>query len=72
MSNQDDTMLYVIGGIGLLWLISRSNPTVVAANQAALQQSAALQQAQIAATAQNQNIQTGANLVNSLISDFTS
>lgn len=71
MSDNDNTVYYVLGGLGLLWLISRSNPATIAANQAVMAQTAALQQQQIAANAQNTNIQTGANLVNSLVSDFT-
>lgn len=69
--SQDNTLLYVIGGVGLLWLITRNSPAVIAANNATLAQQAALQSQAIAANAQDTNIQTGANLVNSLVSDFT-
>ena len=72
MSNNDNTMIYIIGGVGLLWLLTRNySPAAVAANTAALQQTAALQSAQIAANAQTTNIQTGANLVSNLVDDFT-
>ena len=70
--SQDNTALYVIGGLGLLWLLSKSTPTAVAAQQAALANAAAIQSQSIAANAQSQNIQTGANLIQNLADDFSS
>lgn len=70
--SQDNTALYVIGGLGLLWLLSKSTPTAVAAQQAALANAAAIQSQNIAANAQSQNIQTGANLIQNLADDFSS
>jgi hypothetical protein len=49
----DNTVLLVLGGLGLLWLISKSSPTAVAAQQQALASSANLQSQAISA---NQNI----------------
>ena len=69
---QDNTALYVIGGLGLLYLVSKMSPTAVAAQQAALQNAAALQSQSIAANANVQNVQTGANLITNLANDFSS
>jgi hypothetical protein len=68
---KDNTVLYVIGGLGLLYLIMRSTPQAIAAQQAALQNAAALQSQAIQSGATQANIQTGANLLTNLANDFT-
>jgi hypothetical protein len=67
----DNTALYVVGGLGLLYLISKMSPTAVAAQQAALANAAALQSQNIAANANMTNVQTGANLISDLANDFS-
>lgn len=69
--SQDNTLLYAIGGLGLLYLVYKTSPTAVAAQQAALANAAALQSQNITANANMQNVQTGANLVSDLASDFS-
>lgn len=68
---KDDTLLYVIGGVGLLWLMSRMAPASVAAQNAALQQSAALQSQAINTNANISYANTAANLANQLATDFS-
>lgn len=70
--SQDNTVVYVIGGLGLLWLMSKMSPTAVAAQQAALANAAAIQSQNIAANANMTNVQTGANLIQNLADDFSS
>jgi hypothetical protein len=66
----DNSVLYLVGGGLLLYFLSQREANSPAAINAA-QQTAALQAQQISANQQNQNIQTGAGLVNSLVNDFT-
>lgn len=70
--SQNNTALYIVGGLGLLWLVSKMSPTAVAAQQAALANAAALQSQNIAANANMSNVQTGANLIQNLADDFSS
>jgi hypothetical protein len=69
--SKDNTLMWILGGAGLLWLVSKMSPASAAAQQVALQNAAALQSQAIATNAQNQNIQTGANLIQNLAQDFT-
>jgi hypothetical protein len=55
----DNTVLYIVGGLGLLWLITKMSPTAVAAQQAALASTANLQSQQISA---NQNMANTATI----------
>jgi hypothetical protein len=55
----DNTVLYVIGGLGLLWLLTKMSPTAVAAQQAALASTANLQSQAISA---NQNVANTATI----------
>jgi hypothetical protein len=67
----DNTPLFILGGLGLLYLVYKSSPTTVAAQQAALAQTAALQSQQIATNANIQYVNTGANLIDELAGDFS-
>jgi len=68
----DNTLLYVGLGVGALWLLSRnaSQPLSYMQQQAALAQAAAVQSQAINTQAQQQNIQTGANLISQLSNDI--
>lgn len=69
---KDNALIYVIGGLGLLYLIMRSTPTAIAAQNAALQSAAALQSQAISTQANESYANTAANLANELSSDFSS
>lgn len=69
---KDNTLLYVGGGLALLYLFMRSTPTAIAAQQNALNQAAALQSQAINANATQANINTGAQLLTNLANDFSS
>ena len=72
MSGKDDnTVVMVLGGLALLYFWAKSNPSNVAAQQVALQDAAALQSQNITTAANMQNVQTGANLIQNLVSDFS-
>jgi len=67
---KDNTVVYVIGGLGLLWLLTKMSPSTQIAQQAALANAAALQSQALQTNATQQNIQTGANLLTNLANDF--
>lgn len=69
--SQDNTALYVIGGLGLLYLFYKMSPTTIALQNQALESQAALQSQQISAAQNEANIQTGASLATSLANDFS-
>jgi hypothetical protein len=67
----DDMVFLVLGGLGLLWLVTQASPAAQATQQAALANAAALQSQNIQTQANMQNVQTGANLIQNLASDFS-
>jgi hypothetical protein len=67
----NDMLLYGALGLGVLYLMYKSSPTVQANTLAAQQANASLAAAQIAANQQATNIQTGSDLVQNLVSDFS-
>jgi len=69
--SQDNTILYVVGGLGLLWLLSKTSPQAQIAQQAALANAANLQSQALQSQATQTNIQTGANLLTNLANDFS-
>ena len=68
---QDDTILYVIGGLGLLWLVTQLSPAAQSAQQEALAQAANLQSQAIQTGANVQNVNTVSNALQSIASDFS-
>lgn len=71
MATKDNTVLYLGLGLGALWLFSKMAPASIAAQQAALADAAAVQAQNIQTQANMQNVQTGANLIQNLASDFS-
>lgn len=67
----DNTIFLVLGGLGLLWLISKSTPAAITAQQQALASTASLQSQQIAANANNANIATVAGAATGLANALT-
>lgn len=68
---KDNTVIYVVGGVGLLFLLSKMMPQS-AAQAAAAAQTAALQSQAISAAANTSYANTAANLANELAGDFSS
>jgi hypothetical protein len=64
--------IWIIGGIGLLYLLWKSSPTAQANALATAQQQAALTNAAINANLTGQEVQAATGLTNSLLQDFSS
>ena len=68
---QDNTVLYVVGGLGLLYLLMKNSPSSLAAQQAALASGANLTSQQIAANQNTANVAAISGAATAIASDFS-
>jgi hypothetical protein len=68
---KDTEILLLLGGAFALWYVMTQTPAAQAAQQSALAQTAALQSQSIAANQNVSNVNTGANLISQLATDFS-